>query len=107
MMERCEKMKEQKQTMMGEMKAQDVALATAVVKMNAATGEEKSAQLAAIVTSLVEQRTAMRVGMAKMQDQMMSHMMDHMQNGKESMMSCPMMSDADDKSSDAHKEHHE
>jgi len=41
---------------------------------------------------------------------MMEHMMQHMQMGKESMAKCPMMKDMkgmDDKSEDAHKEHHE
>jgi len=106
MMDRCNAMKQQKETMMSAMSAQDTALAVAVAKMNAATGDEKSAQLAAIVTSIVEQRSATRTGMAKMQEQMMAHLMDHMQNGKDSMMSCPMMNGTDDKATGAHQDHH-
>jgi hypothetical protein len=105
MMDRCQAMMERKQKIMSEMKAQDEALTEAVARMNAATGGEKSAQLAAIVTTLAGQRAARRTGMAKLQEEMMGHMMDHMQAGKESMMDCPMMKDADEKSSNRHQGH--
>jgi hypothetical protein len=106
--ERCQEMMEKKQQMAAEMKAQDAALTAQVARMNSAKGDEKSAAMAAIVTSLVEQRTAMHARMATMQEEMMPHMMGHMQSGKESMAQCPMMSGMgkkDEKSADAHKEH--
>jgi hypothetical protein len=46
---------------------------------------------AAVVTRMVEQRTAMHARKSKMQDEMMTHMMQHMQMGKNSMSQCPMM----------------
>lgn len=59
--------------------------------------------IAAVLTSLVEQRIAMHAGMEKMQGKMMQHMMQHMQMGKGSMMKCPMMKEMDEQSGDAHK----
>ena len=106
MIQSCEKMKDGKQTLIDEMEAQDAALAAAVVKMNAATSEEKSVQLAAIVTTLVEQKTALRVGMVALHSQTVAHMMEHMQNGKDSMMSCPMMKDTDDRPAGSRKARH-
>ena len=87
MMERCQAMKEQKETMMAEMKAQDAELTAQVAKMNSAPEDKKLDLIAAVVTRMVEQRTAMNVRMAKMQEEMMQHM----QMGKESMSQCPMM----------------
>ena len=114
MKECCQAMQEQKDKLMAEMKAQDAELAAQVTAMNSAPDDKKLALLAAIVTHMVEQRSAMNARMEKMQGQMMGHMMQHMQMGKESMSQCPMMKDmkdmkgmnaADDKSGDAHKEH--
>lgn len=110
MMEGCQEMKEKKQKMMAEMKAQDTELTAEVAKMNSAPEDKKMALLAAVVTHMVEQRTAMTGRMEKMQEEMMKHMMQHMQAGKESMPPCPMtqgMNDMDGKSGDAHKEHHQ
>jgi len=59
--------------------------------------------MAAVLTSMVEQRTAMHAGMEKMQGEMMQHMMQHMQMGKDSMMKCPMMQRMEEQSGDAHK----
>jgi len=87
MMERCQAMKEQKETMMAEMKAQDAELTAQVAKMNSAPEDQKLDLIAAVVTRMVEQRTAMNVRMAKMQEEMMQHM----QMGKESLSQCPMM----------------
>jgi hypothetical protein len=107
MMERCQAMKEQKEKMMADMKAQDAELAVQVAKMNSAPENKKLDLMAAVVTQMVEQRTAMNVRKAKMDEEMMKHMMQHMQMGKESMSQCPMMKGMkgmDEKSGDAQKE---
>jgi hypothetical protein len=106
MMESCQKMKEQKQNMMADMKAQDADLTAQVAKMNSSAENQKPALLAAIVTRMVEQRITMNARMEKMQDEMMAHMMEHMQMGADSMAQCPMMKgmeDMDAKSADTHK----
>jgi len=110
MMERCQKMKEQKQKVMAEMKTQDAELSEQIARMNSAPEDKKLGLIAAVVTHMAEQRSAMNAQMGKMQGEMMQHMMQHMQMGKESMSQCPMMKgmkDMDDKSVGAHKEHHE
>ena len=91
MMERCQAMKEQKQKMMAEMKAQDAELTAQVAKMNSAPEDKKMGLMAAILTHMVEQRIAMDARKAKMEEEMMKHMMQHMQMGKESISQCPMM----------------
>lgn len=91
MMDRCMEMAKMKKKMMAEMKAQDAELTSQVAKMNKAPKNEKVTLMAAVLTSMVEQRTAMHAGMEKMQGEMMQHMMQHMQMGKDSMMKCPMM----------------
>lgn len=109
MMEHCEAMKAQKQKLMADVKEQDSELATRVAKMNSAAENEKLAMVAAVVTHLVEQQTAMNARKAKMEEAMMKHMMQHMEMGKESMAHCPMMKGMkamDEKSEGAHKEHH-
>ncbi len=108
MTDSCKDMMQQKKKMMEEMKAQDTALTEQVAQMNRAPENQKSALMAAIVTKMVEQRTAGNAKMEKMHAQMMGHMMEHMQMGKESMAQCPMMKGMkgmDEKSGDAHKEH--
>jgi len=107
MMERCQEMKEQKQKMMVEMKAQDAELTAQVAKMNSAPEDKKLDLIAAVITRMVEQRTVMHARKAEMQEEMMQHMMQHMQMGKESMMKCPMMKDMkgmDHKSMDTKKQ---
>jgi hypothetical protein len=91
MMEQCQEMKEQKEKMMAEMKAEDVELTAQVAKMNSAPKENKLDLMAAVITRMVEQRTAMHAKKEAMQERMMLHMMDHMQMGKGSMAMCPMM----------------
>ena len=105
MMERCEAMKEQKQKMMEETKAQDAELTEQLAKMQRAPDDKKLGLMAGVVTQMVEQRIAMNAHKEKMQEKMMQHMMQHMQMGKESMGQCPMMKGMDDKSADAHKGH--
>lgn len=81
----------EREKMMADMKAADQWLDNLVATMNTATGMEKMAATAAVVTEMVTQRRTMRNGMMKMQQDMMGHMMEHMQAGKDSMASCPMM----------------
>lgn len=92
--------------MQAEMKVQDTELTAAVATMNSAAPDKKLDLVAALVTRLVEQRTAMHVRKAKMEEKMMKHMMGHMEMGKESMSKCPMMKDMDGKSDEDHAEHH-
>jgi hypothetical protein len=113
MMDRCQKMKQQKQKMMADMKVQDDQLMEQVAEMNRAPHDKKIGLMAAVLTHMAEQRIAMDARKAKMDEEMMQHMMEHMQMGKDSMSQCPMMkdmksmNDMGDKSDDAHKEHHE
>jgi hypothetical protein len=107
MMQRCQAMKEQKQKMKEDMKAQDAQLTEQLTKMNRAPEDKKVGLMAAVLTQMVEQRIAMDARKAKMEDEMMQHMMQHMQMGKESMSQCPMMKGMkgmDEKSGDAQKE---
>ncbi|HSQ40533.1 MAG TPA: hypothetical protein VLM78_10275 [Anaerolineales bacterium] len=108
MTERCQEMKEQKQKMKEDMKAQDAQLIEQLTKMNSAPEDKKMSLMAAVITQMVEQRIAMDARKAKMEEEMMKHMMQHMQMGKESISQCPMMTDMkdmDEKSTGAHKEH--
>jgi hypothetical protein len=101
-------MKEQKQIMAEDMKAQDAELTNQIAKMNRAPKDKKVNLMAAVITQMVEQRITMDARKAKMEEEMMLHMMQHMQMGKESMSECPMMKDMKDmdkKSGDNHKEH--
>lgn len=110
MMEHCKAMKEQKEKMMADMRAQDAALTAQVAEMNSAPEKKKLDLMSAIVTHMVKQQSAMNARKAKMEEAMMQHMMGHMQMGKESMSQCPMMKGMkgmDGKAPDAHKEHHE
>jgi predicted component of type VI protein secretion system len=91
MMQQCQAMKEQKAKMEADMKAQDVELTAQVAAMNSAPENQKLELMSAIVTRMVEQRTAMDARKAKMEEAMMQHMMQHVQLGKESMSQCPMM----------------
>ena len=107
MMDRCMEMKQQKQKMLEDRKTQDTELTAQLLKMNRATKKEKMPLMAAMITSMVEQRITMDARKAKMDEEMMKHMMQHMQMGKESMSQCPMMKGMkgmDEKSGDAQKE---
>lgn len=95
MMEDCKAMKQQKQTMADEMKAQSAALTEHVARMNAASKEKKTEVMAEVVTHMVNQQNAMHARKAKMEEGMMKHMMKHMQLGKDSMGRCQMMTMAD------------
>ncbi len=81
----------EREKMMTDMTAADQRLDDLVATMNTASGIEKMAATATVVTEMVAQRRTMREGMMKMQQGMMGHMMEHMQAGKDSMAACPMM----------------
>ena len=87
MMESCQKMKEQKQKMMEDMKAQNAELTEQLTKMNSASEDKKMSLMAAVITHMVEQRITMDARKAKMEEEMMQHM----QMGQKSMSQCPMM----------------
>lgn len=106
MMERCQAMKEQREKMMAETKAQDAELAAQVVAMNSAPENRKVVLLAAIVTRMVENTTASHARMSAMQAEMMPHMMEHMSPGAESMAACPMMKGMGDIPAEDRKAHH-
>lgn len=91
MMDRCQDMKGQKETMKEEMKAQDAELTGQIAKMNSAPEDKKMSLMAAVITRLVEQRIARDEKKAKMEEQMMKHMMQNMPMGKDSLSQCPMM----------------
>lgn len=110
MMKHCKEMKEQKEKLGAEIKAQDADLTEKIAKLNKAPQPEKLEIMAAVLTQMVEQRSAMNARKAKMEENMMKHMMEHMQMGKESMSDCPMMKGmkhSDEKSEGEHKEHHD
>jgi hypothetical protein len=107
MMDRCEAMKQQKQNMKDDMKAQNAQLTEQLANMNRAPEDQKTDLMAAVLTHMVEQRIAMDARKAQMEEAMMQHMMQHMQMGKESMSQCPMMTgmkEMDGKSADVFKE---
>jgi hypothetical protein len=107
MMKRCQELNEQKQKMKEDIKAQDSQLTEQLAEMSRAPKDKKVGLMAAALTHMVEQRIAMDARKEKLEEAMMQHVMQHMQMGKESMSQCPMMKDMDEKSPDAHKEHHE
>ena len=88
---KCQAMMAEHEAMMADMKAADQRLDGLVATMNAASGMEKMAATASVVSEKVTQDRAMRDAMMKMQQDMMSHMMEHMQAGNESMAGCSMM----------------
>ena len=111
MMEHCQEMKEQKQKMKEDMKAQDAQLTEQLADMNRAPKDKKVGLMASALTGMVQQRITMDARKAKMEDEMMQHMMQHMQMGKESMAQCPMMKGMkdmkgmDEGSAATHKDH--
>jgi hypothetical protein len=91
---KCQAMMAEREKMMADMKAADQRLDGLVATMNTASGMEKMAATANVVTEMVTQSRAMRDGMMKMHESMMSYMMEHMQAGAASMPMCPMMKPA-------------
>ena len=92
MAERCEAMKQHKQKMSEDIKAQNGQLTGEVNRMNRTPSDQKVGLMASVLTHIVEQRVSMDARKAAMEDEMMQHMMQHMQMGKEAMAQCPMMS---------------
>jgi hypothetical protein len=84
---KCQAMMAEKEKMMADMKAADQRLDDLVATMNTASGMDKMAATAAVVTEMVTQHRTMRDGMMKMQDDMTAHM----QVGSASMAMCPTM----------------
>lgn len=98
MMEGCQEMQTQKESMKADMMAQDAQLTEQLAKMNAAPEKKKLDLMAAALTQMVAQRIVMYARKAKMEEEMMMHMMQHMQMGKDSMSQCPMMKGMKEKS---------
>jgi len=72
-----------------------------------ANGSARVDAMAAVITELVAQRSAMHDEMLDLQPVMMKHMMRHMASGKmEGMKDCPMMGNMESKDATKHEEHH-
>ena len=71
----------ERQKMMADMVTEQKKLDELVTKMNAASGQAKVDQMAAVITELVAQRKAMQSRMMSMQDAMMKQMMPQAQPG--------------------------
>ncbi len=97
------------QEMLADMKAQDAQLTEQVAAMNSAPEGKKLDLLAAIVTKMVEQRTAMTARMESMHDEMMKTMKPQMMKQQMQMDKAPVpkppmmngMKGMDDKPADA------
>ncbi len=92
MAEHCREIRDQKLQIRADIKAQDVRLTERLAELNGATDEKKVGLMAAVLTSVIEQRIAMDVRRAKLDDGMSRHWMQHSQLGKDSMSTCPMCS---------------
>jgi hypothetical protein len=88
--EHCREMKDQRLQIRADIKAQDARLTDRLAELNGAADERKVGLMAALLTSVVEQRIAMDVRRTKLDDGMMHHWMQHLQLGKDSMSKCPM-----------------
>lgn len=86
----CKAMMESRKEMHKDMKDQTAALTKQIAKMNAAPQDQKTDLIAACLTTMVEQRTAMDARRAKMSAEMTQHKAQHMEMGKKSMTHCPM-----------------
>lgn len=91
MMDHCREMKDQKQRMQADIQAQNAELRQQVATMNNAAADQKVPLIAALLSTMVEQRIAMDARGAKMERDMMQHMMQHAEMGKDSVSGCPMM----------------
>jgi len=89
--ENCQAMKDQMEKIMADTQTQNAELTTQIAAMNSAPEEKKLDMMAALVTRMAEQQTAMHSRRADMEKMMVPHMMQHMKMGKESMSTCPMM----------------
>ena len=87
----CEEMLGQRQKLMDDMKSQDAELATQLAGMNAAPEERKLEFMAAMLTQMLEEQTAINVRRAAMDEMLMAHMIQHMQMEMDSLTACPVM----------------
>jgi uncharacterized lipoprotein len=94
MMPCSQAMPEQREKMMADMKEQDVQLAGQIAEMNRAPEDKKLDLMAAIVTRMAAQRTAMIARVEAMHEAMMRNM----QTGKETTSSEPILQGMDQKS---------
>lgn len=88
MAEHCNAMKAAKLKLREDVKSQDAQLSEQVAKMNLAPVDQKLGLMAALLTTIVDQKIAMDVRRAAGDDGMMHHMARHMQSGKSSMPCC-------------------
>lgn len=88
---RSQAMSEQKDKMMADMKEQDAQLAGQIAEMNRAPEDKKLDLMAAIVTRMAAQRTAMNARMETMHEAMVKHTQMEQGNGA----SDPMMQGMD------------
>ena len=89
-------MREQKETMKEERKAQDAEVTEQVAKMTSAPEDKKMSLMTDVITRLVEQRIARDEKKAKMEEQMMQNM----PMGKDSIVTLP-----DDEGDEGHGPH--
>jgi hypothetical protein len=82
---RHQAMQERRGKMMADMQAQDAQLTGQITEMNSAPENKKLDLMAAIVTRMLAQRTAMNTRMQNMQGEMMGNMMPTMQMDTNSM----------------------
>ena len=118
MLDSCRKIKEQKQKIQEDIKAQNAELSALARKMNGAPADLQLDLMAALVTKMIEQKAATDARRAKLEQEMMTHLMQHMQHMQktgEPKCQCPMMKerkdlkkekDPEEKSDEDHKEHH-
>jgi hypothetical protein len=91
MMQRSEAMQEQRGKMAADLKAQDAQLAGQIYEMNHAAADKKLDLMAAIVTQMAAQRTAMNARMETMHEAMVKN--TQLEQGK--MSSTPIMEGMD------------
>jgi len=84
-------MKEMKEKMMAQRKAEDALLTEQITKMNNAPDDKKIPLMAMVLNTMAEQRQVRMERMDKFEEARMKHMMEHM--GKKGMCHCPMMGD--------------
>jgi len=101
----CQAMAAEKQKLMQDMTAEDAQLTKQVARMNSAPADRKMSLMAAIITSMVTQRTVMNARQAKMQEDMTQHMIQHIQMGAESLAQCEFAMMSTDPKPTGRKEH--
>jgi hypothetical protein len=69
----CRELRQQRQQLMQQMKQQDAQISQLTARMNAATGDQKQALMAEIITRMVQQHEAMSAHLEKLQHHMGKH----------------------------------